>query len=92
MIEKELIPFPCLFILFTAVRNQVNKSVIVAGGSIGQLLATTRHEPRRKLSSISEKSIEMMNGGNQLISVPSSISCPTTTRISKGLIVVWLQW
>ncbi|EJW73441.1 hypothetical protein WUBG_15651 [Wuchereria bancrofti] len=53
------------------------------GGSVRQFLATARNESRRKLSSISEKSIEMMNGGNQLISAPSSISCPTTTRRSK---------
>ncbi|KAK6114294.1 hypothetical protein QQG55_55430 [Brugia pahangi] len=53
------------------------------GGSIRQFLATARNESRRKLSSISEKSTEMMNGGNQLISAPSSISCPTTTRRSK---------
>nr|CRZ21878.1 Bm7890 [Brugia malayi] len=55
------------------------------GGSIRQFLATARNESRRKLSSISEKSTEMMNGGNQLISAPSSISCPTTTRRSKGI-------
>ncbi|KAL3995093.1 hypothetical protein ACH3XW_24375 [Acanthocheilonema viteae] len=54
--------------------------------SIYQSLATARQEPRRKLSSISEKSTEMMNGVNQLISTPSSISCPTTTRRSKGFI------
>ncbi|VDO76463.1 unnamed protein product [Onchocerca flexuosa] len=64
-----------------------NKSDIT-GGSIGQLLATTRHEPRRKLSSISEKSIEMTNSGVQLTSAPSSASCPTTTRISKGVILL----
>ncbi|EFO16957.1 hypothetical protein LOAG_11545 [Loa loa] len=52
-------------------------------GSIRQLLASTRYESRRKLSSISEKSIEMMSGGGQLKPAPSSISCPTTTRISK---------
>ncbi|VDO55003.1 unnamed protein product, partial [Brugia timori] len=58
-------------------------TIIGDGGSIRQFLATARNESRRKLSSISEKSTEMMNGGNQLISAPSSISCPTTTRRSK---------
>uniref|UniRef100_A0A0R3S1T4 DH domain-containing protein n=1 Tax=Elaeophora elaphi TaxID=1147741 RepID=A0A0R3S1T4_9BILA len=66
--------------------KSIKKSIIVGSGSIRQSLATARHEPRRKLSSISEKSIEIMNGGNELIAAPSSISCPTTTRQSKGLI------
>ncbi|VDN02508.1 unnamed protein product [Thelazia callipaeda] len=58
------------------------------GGSISQLLAASgmgpRYELRRKLSSISEKSAEIINGADEVnLPAPSSVSCPTTTRISK---------
>ncbi|MCP9263995.1 hypothetical protein DINM_006923 [Dirofilaria immitis] len=76
--QKEKLSASCGH-LHTQIDNEMEKK----DGSIRQLLATSRHEPRRKLSSISEKSIEMINGGIQLISAPNSISCPTSTRSSK---------
>ncbi|VDK30551.1 unnamed protein product [Gongylonema pulchrum] len=64
-----------------------SRNIRKTDGSIGKLLATSaapsRSELHRKLSSISEKSAEWASGGDELPLAPSSISCPTTTRISK---------